>query len=103
MEESRKDLHYLPTTVTTGEERKEKETKVSLATTVENQDTQVTSVGGSSKDKSTTWTSHHQCGQYRMTTQHRIYSNHFLSQHQQRYYHRLNSRTLSTSSSTQYG
>eukprot|EP00971_Amphidinium_carterae_P009044 178719-Amphidinium_carterae.1 len=47
MEESRKDLHYLLTTRTTGKERKEeKETRVSFATSVEYEDTQATNVGG---------------------------------------------------------
>eukprot|EP00971_Amphidinium_carterae_P315358 6268243-Amphidinium_carterae.1 len=53
MEEKRKVHHYLPTTATTGKERKEeneKETRTSFATTVENQDTRATSVGGRNKD-----------------------------------------------------
>eukprot|EP00971_Amphidinium_carterae_P168307 3334806-Amphidinium_carterae.1 len=49
MEENRKDHHYHPTTATIGKERqdeKEKETRTSFATTVENQDTRATNVGG---------------------------------------------------------
>eukprot|EP00971_Amphidinium_carterae_P074618 1474729-Amphidinium_carterae.1 len=59
MEENRKDHQYHPTTTTTGRERtedKEKETS------------------GTRKDRPTTWINLHQCGHYRMTTQHRIYN-----------------------------
>eukprot|EP00971_Amphidinium_carterae_P310589 6171515-Amphidinium_carterae.1 len=80
MEENRKDHHYLQTTATTGKERteeKEKETRTSFDTAVENQVTRATNVGGNRKDNYsyyTTSTNHHQCGQYPTTTQHRIYN-----------------------------
>eukprot|EP00971_Amphidinium_carterae_P042577 837267-Amphidinium_carterae.1 len=80
MEENRRDHHYLRTTATTGQERKKggkgKGDKTIICyysvTTVENQVTQATSVGGNRKDNYTTSTNHHQCGQYQTTTQHRI-------------------------------
>eukprot|EP00971_Amphidinium_carterae_P260909 5176013-Amphidinium_carterae.1 len=62
MEESRKDHHYLRTTITTGKQRKEeKGTRISFVTTVENQATQVTNAGGRRKDLFTTWINQHLC------------------------------------------
>eukprot|EP00971_Amphidinium_carterae_P243167 4828938-Amphidinium_carterae.1 len=61
MEESLRGRHYH---TTSGKERtveKEKETRTSFATTVANQAIRATNVGGTRKDKCTTWISLRRC------------------------------------------
>eukprot|EP00971_Amphidinium_carterae_P114759 2273226-Amphidinium_carterae.1 len=78
MKENRRDRHYLRTTTTIGgkerKEEKEKETRTSFASTVQNQFTQATDVGGNRKNNYSISTNHNQCGHYQTTTQHRIYN-----------------------------
>eukprot|EP00971_Amphidinium_carterae_P026147 515600-Amphidinium_carterae.1 len=69
-ETKHKDHQYHRTHTT---KEKEENEPTSCVTTVENQDTLQTNVGG--KDKSTTLIKHNQCGQYQMTTSLNNYNN----------------------------